>query len=92
MSNEPCWRVEFDERAAKELSKLAPTAKKLILTFFAQRIQTPEDPRRFGKALSANLTGLWRYRVEDYRIICQIQDERLVVLAIRVGHRRNVYR
>ncbi len=92
MSADPCWRVEFDERAAKELRKLGPVAKKLILTFFAQRIQTREDPRRFGKALASNLAGLWRYRVKDYRIICQIQDERLLVLAVKVGHRREVYR
>jgi len=86
------WHVEFDERAAKELRKLAPDARKLILRFFKERIETELDPMRFGKALTANLAGLWRYRIEDYRVICQIQDDKLLVLALKIGHRREVYR
>ncbi len=86
------WHVEFDVRAAKELKKLAPETRRLILKFFQERIATEFDPRRFGKALTANLSGLWRYRIEDYRVICQIQDNKLVVLALKVGHRREVYR
>jgi len=50
-----------------------------------------EDPRAFGKPLKADLKGLWRYRVADYRLICSIQDQRLVVLVLKVGHRRDVY-
>lgn len=86
------WHVEFDERAAKELRKLAPDTRKLILRFFKERIETELDPMRFGKALTANLAGLWRYRIEDYRVICQIQDDKLLVLALKIGHRREVYR
>lgn len=86
------WHVEFDVRAAKELKKLAPETRKLILEFFQERIATGLEPRRFGKALTANLSGLWRYRIKDYRVICQIQDDKLVVLALKVGHRREVYR
>jgi mRNA interferase RelE/StbE len=86
------WHVEFDERAAKELRKLAPDARKLILRFFKERIETELDPMRFGKALTANFSGLWRYRIEDYRVICQIQDDKLLVLALKIGHRREVYR
>ena len=86
------WRVEFDERAAKELRKLAPEIRRKILVFLKERIETELDPRRFGKALTSNLAGLWRYRIEDYRVICLIQDERLVVLALKVGHRRQIYR
>ncbi len=85
------WRVEFDVRAAKELRKLAPQTRRLILDYFKTRIATAEDPRRFGKALSANLTGLWRYRIGDYRVICSINDGQLLVLALRVGHRREIY-
>ncbi len=51
-----------------------------------------DDPRRFGKALRHELQGLWRYRIGDYRVVCQIQDEQLIVLALSVGHRRNIYR
>ena len=86
------WHVEFDERAAKELRKLAPEIRRKILVFLKERIETELDPRRFGKALISILAGLWRYRIEDYRVICLIQDERLVVLALKVGHRRQIYR
>ncbi len=85
------WHVEFDVRAAKELRKLAPQTRRLILDYFKTRIATEEDPRRFGKALSANLTGLWRYRIGDYRVICSINDGQLLVLALRIGHRREIY-
>ena len=85
------WRVEFDVRAAKELKKLDPDAQRAITLFFKKRIATELDPRRFGKSLSGNLAGLWRYRIGDYRAICVIQDERLVVLALKIGHRREVY-
>lgn len=66
--------------------------QKKITGFLKDRIETAEDPRRFGKALTANLTGLWRYRIGDYRVICLIQDEKLLVLALKVGHRRQLYR
>lgn len=88
----PKWHVEFDERAAKELRKLAPGVRQMILKFFKERIETEDDPMRFGKSLTANLAGLWRYRIENYRVICQIQDDKLLVLALKVGHRRDVYR
>jgi len=56
-----------------------------------KRIASKEDPRRFGKPLKAELAGLWRYRVRDYRLVCQIKDEVMLVLVISVGHRKNVY-
>ena len=73
------WAYSLDERALHELQNLD------------KRIATKEDPRRFGKPLKANLTGLWRYRVRDYRILCQIKDGMLLVLVVSVGHRKNVY-
>ena len=78
----------FQERIATDLD---PRRFGKALKFFQERIATDLDPRRFGKALTANLSGLWRYRIEDYRVICQIQDDKLVVLALKVGHRREVY-
>ncbi len=86
------WTVEFDEAAAKELRKLDHQAQREILDYFRQRIATNEDPRRFGKPLSRELTGLWRYRVRDNRIICNIEDEKLIVLVVRVSHRKDAYR
>ena len=85
------WEVEFDEAAAKELRKLDRQAQREILNYLRQRIATDEDPRRFGKPLSRELTGLWRYRVRDYRMICNIEDDKLTVLVVRVSHRKDVY-
>lgn len=85
------WAYRFDERALKELRKLDRQAQKDILAYLDQRIAVDEDPRRFGKGLHADLAGLWRYRVGDYRILCQIKDGLLLVLVISVGHRKNVY-
>lgn len=85
------WKVEFDDRARKELRKLDPTAQKQILRYLRKRIATKLNPRRFGKPLGADKVGLWRYRVGDYRLVCRIEDDRVVVLVLRVGHRKNVY-
>jgi mRNA interferase RelE/StbE len=85
------WAYSFDERALHELQKLDRQAQKDIIAYLDKRIATKEDPRRFGKPLKANLTGLWRYRVRDYRILCQIKDGMLLVLVVSVGHRKNVY-
>lgn len=86
------WTVEFDDSAAKELRKLDRQAQQEILKYFRERIATNHDPRRFGKPLSQNLSGLWRYRVNDYRMICTIEDHRLVVLVLQVGHRKKIYK
>jgi len=86
------WAYRFDERAFKELRKLDRQAQKEILAYLDQRIAVDENPRRFGKSLRADLAGLWRYRVGDYRILCQIKDGLLLVLVISVGHRKNVYK
>jgi mRNA interferase RelE/StbE len=86
------WVYRFDARALKELKNLGPQAQKQIISYLDKRVAGPGDPRRFGKALKADLAGLWRYRVADYRILCQIQDRELIVLVISVGHRREIYR
>ena len=85
------WSVEFDDRARKELRSLDAQAQREILRYLRQRIAVDEDPRRFGKALGRDLSGLWRYRVSSYRLICRIEDDVLVVLIVRVGHRSEVY-
>ncbi|MFN3880891.1 MAG: type II toxin-antitoxin system RelE family toxin [Nitrincola lacisaponensis] len=85
------WTVEFDDAAAKELRKLDRQAQQEILRYLRERIATDEDPRRFGKPLSRDLAGLWRYRVRTYRMICYIEDDKLVVLVLRVGHRKDIY-
>jgi len=85
------WVYRFDERALKELKKIEPQAQRDIIAYLDERIATDSDPRRFGKSLRANLTGLWRYRVGHYRIICQIKDNVMLVLVVAVGHRKDVY-
>jgi mRNA interferase RelE/StbE len=89
--SKPLWTVEFDERARRELRKLDGKAQKDILRYLRERIAGSEDPRQFGKPLRLNLAGLWRFRVGDYRLICRIEEYRLVVLILKIGHRREVY-
>ena len=85
------WDYSFEASALKELKKLGPQARQLILAYFDERVAGSEDPRAAGKALKGDLAGLWRYRISDYRAICSIQDQKLVVLVVRIGHRRDVY-
>ena len=85
------WVYRFDERALKELKKLGRQAQVDILPYLAERVTGNADPNRFGKGLKADLAGLWRYRVGDYRILCQIKDRELLVLVVAVGHRKYVY-
>lgn len=86
------WTVEVDRRAAKELRSLDPEGRRRILRFLRERVTTGENPRRMGRALQGQSAPLWRYRVGPYRLICSIEDERLVVLVVRVAHRRDAYR
>ncbi len=85
------WKVEWDDRARKELRKLDRQLQQEILRYLREKISTPEDPKRFGKPLSYNKHGLWRYRVQNARIICQIKDSHLLILVVKVGHRKDVY-
>jgi len=85
------WTVEFDNRARRELRKLDPQTQDRILKWLRQTLAIDEDPRRTGKSLKGRMKGLWRYRVGDYRIISQIQDENVLILVIRIGHRRDIY-
>ena len=87
------WRVEFSEEADRELGKLDAQHRNRVLKFLYQRVAKVDDPRRLGKALQGPRFGeLWRYRVGDYRLICKIEDDRLTVLVLRVGHRKEIYR
>lgn len=86
------WVYRFDARALKELKKLGPQAQREIIAYLDQRVAGSGDPKVFGKALKADLAGLWRYWVGDYRIVCQIQGRQLLVLVIALGHRKDIYR
>jgi mRNA interferase RelE/StbE len=87
------WSVEFDAGAKKDLEKLDRQVARRIVAFLANRVAKLEDPRSIGQALRGSELGdFWKYRVGDYRVICDIQDRRLLVLVLRVGNRREVYR
>ena len=87
------WRVELSATAAQELGKLDPQNARRILKFLNERVAKLADPRAIGKALRGSPLGeFWRYRVGDFRLICKIEDDRVRVLVLRVGHRREVYR
>jgi mRNA interferase RelE/StbE len=85
------WTIEYDPEAVKDLQKLDRTIQREILDYMDGRIATAESPRKFGKPLRGSKFGLWRYRVRDYRIICQLQDRRLAVLVVAIGHRSTIY-
>jgi mRNA interferase RelE/StbE len=86
------WKVEFLQSAERDLRRLERGTQHRILKFLRERIRDEEDPRRIGQAMVGHDAGRWRYRVGDYRLICQIQDENRRVLVLKVGHRREVYR
>lgn len=85
------WTIEWDDRARRELRRLDRQVQQDILKYFSQRTATDQDPRRFGKPLRHELQGLWRYRIGNYRAICHIENDSLVVLVLALGHRRQVY-
>lgn len=87
------WAVEFDPDAIKDLKRLDHQVQVRIVAFLKQRVALLDDPRSIGEALAgARLGQYWKYRVGDWRIICDIQDRKIVVRVLRVGNRREVYR
>jgi mRNA interferase RelE/StbE len=83
----------MSESADRELAKVDPQNRKRILKFLRERVAKLDDPRSLGQALHGSRLGeFWKYRVGSYRLICKIEDDRLVVLVLRVGHRKEVYR
>ncbi|MDX1920082.1 MAG: type II toxin-antitoxin system RelE/ParE family toxin [Candidatus Caenarcaniphilales bacterium] len=87
------WKIEFKQKLKKQIIKLGKKASERIIEFLEQRIIVEKrDPRSFGEALHGNLSGLWKYRVGDYRIICELKDNTLTVLVLEIDHRKKVYK
>ena len=86
------WTTEYTDTARTHLRRLDRQTAQRIVDYMDQRVSVLENPRDLGQALSGPLGGLWRYRVGDYRVICDIQDRALRVLVVRVGRRDTVYR
>ena len=85
------YEVELSERFKKEFRKLDKYTQKMIRAWINKNLVGTENPRLHGKGLTANRSGQWRYRIGDYRLICNINDNKLIILALSVGHRRDVY-
>lgn len=85
------YRIETSSKFDREFRKLDKYTQRMIKAWITKNLIGCEDPRAHGKGLTANRSGQWRYRIGDYRLICQIEDEELVILALTVGHRRDVY-
>lgn len=85
------YRIEITPRFEKEFKKLDRYTQKILKAWITKNLASCDNPRTHGKPLSANQSGRWRYRIGDYRMICEIQDEKLVILALTIGHRSTVY-
>ena len=86
------WTIEITRTAERQIKKLDRSTQQSIVHFLRARLKPAENPRQWGKPLQGDKRGLWRYRVGDYRLICDIQDEKITVLVLEVGHRKDVYR
>ncbi len=87
------WKIEISPAASAALDKLASASATRVLKFLYERIASRDDPRSVGKALvGSELAGLWRYRVGDYRILCRIEEEKISIIVVVIGHRSEVYR
>ena len=85
------YKVVFTDRAIKQLKKLDKHISSLIIGWIEKNIEGCENPRQHGKSLTGDKIGQWRYRIGDYRLICDIQDEEIIILVLEVGHRKAVY-
>lgn len=85
------WKIRWDKRAEKDLKKLDKAFAKQIIRYMTEDIANLVNPRAFGKGLRYEKYGLWRYRVENYRIICRINEDSVEILVVKVGHRKDIY-
>ena len=85
------FEIVFTEKAKKQLKKLEKYTASLIIGWLEKNIQGCKNPRLHRKGLVENKSGQWRYRIGDYRVICQIEDEKIIVLVLEIGHRREIY-
>ena len=86
------WTIEYDSRVLKDMKKLDRKVQQQIIAYFDERIAPSSNPRSFGKPLESSFSGLWRYRIGEYRAICRIEDTHMVILVVRISHRSTVYK
>lgn len=85
------YSLHFASRADKQLSKMDPGVRKIIIAWLRKNVANTANPRLHGKALTGDRAGSWRYRIGSYRVLCEIQDDQAIVLAIEIGHFREIY-
>ena len=85
------WTIEYSDTARAQLRRLGPQMAERVVDYMDDRVATRDNPRSLGRALTGPMAGLWRYRVGNCRIVCDIRDDVLVVLVVRVGRRDSVY-
>lgn len=86
------FSVRFSKQSVKELQKLDKPTRALIIGWIEKNLEGCENPRVHGKGLTANHSGKWRYRIGDYRLIADIQDDQILILILNIGHRREIYK
>lgn len=86
------YKVRLEKKAQKSLKKMDPNTARIIMAWINKNLVDCEDPYIHGKSLKGNLKEKWRYRIGDYRLICNIDDEKVLILILEVGHRREIYK
>jgi mRNA interferase RelE/StbE len=86
------WSLAYSKGARKFLQKLDVNTSRIIVAWMEKNINGCENPRMFGQALTGGLKGLWRYRIGDFRVITRIEDDRVLVFVIEIGHRSTIYK
>lgn len=86
------YKLEFSKRFDKQFSKLDKSTQRYLFNWLIKHVDNVENPRYSGKSLTGNQTGLWRYRIGNYRVIADINDNRCIILALEVGHRKDIYK
>lgn len=86
------WELEWSLDAKKQLERLDRYTQRLIASWIQKHLLSGADPRATGKPLAANFAGYWRYRIGDYRMVCKIIDQRILIIVMRIGHRSDIYR
>ena len=85
------YRVELTKQVKKDLKKLDKYTASILISWMKKNLDGCIDPHRYGKSLTGNHKGKWRYRIGNYRLICNIQDDKILILVLSIGHRREVY-
>lgn len=86
------YKVKYEKQAVKTLKKMDKFQSSMIISWIEKNLIGTEYPRQHGKGLTADKSGLWRYRVGDYRLVANIQDDIVTILIVNIGHRRDVYK